>query len=301
MNPNSFGTMTILKNFMVLLILVLCCWTSALSKPSHLYASGTDNEGTSTLYRLNVNTGAAKPVGIFSGVDDIHLVGGLAFDTDSGILYSMALKNGPYPTLSLSGLYTVDVKTAIASLVGVSAPDDILFPGGLAYDSNQGVLYATGINSVGSIVRSAVYTVDPLTGIASVASVFVPYDLGSGGLAYDPAHDLLYATGTTNMEGISALFVINVNNHSTNLVGYQTPDAFLGFGGLAFDSSNGILYATGYDINQAGSARSFLYVVDPTTGEATKVGPTGQVGIEFGGLTFVSQRKADFVSHGRGN
>jgi hypothetical protein len=93
----------------------------------------------------------------------------------------------------------------------------------------------------------------------------------------------------------SALFVINVKTHSTTFIGFQTPDAFLRAGSLALDPSTGILYATGFDLTKPVSDphRAFLYIVDPATGNATKVGPTGHDEIGLGKLTFVPAGKSD--------
>jgi hypothetical protein len=264
-----------------------------LAKPWQLYGTGSNGEGLSTLYRINVHTGAAKALDDFTSVDTINSARGLAFDTDNRILYAVA-QTHPLPTQTFRGLFTVDPKTAVSSLIGITDSFETLITGGLTYDSNQGILYATGLLTTGSIVRSGVFTVDPVTGATSVVSVNVPFDISLGGLAYDPAHDIMYATGIVNSDH-SALFVIDVESHSTNLIGLQTPDAFLAFGGLALDPSTGLLYATGYDLTTLGTdpRRSLLYVVDPATGSATKVGPTGQIGIEFGKLTFVPAGKSD--------
>src|SRR2546423_15470473 len=141
MKTNSFRTRLVLINLITSFVIVLCSGIPALSKPSHLYASGTNGEGTSTLYKINVHTGAAKSVNDFKSIDEIHSVGGLAFDTDHGILYATAPTEAPWPILSVSGLYTVDVKTAFSSFIGVSDSSERL-SGGLSYESNHLVLYA---------------------------------------------------------------------------------------------------------------------------------------------------------------
>jgi hypothetical protein len=294
MKRSSFRTHVTL-NIVALLVVVLCSCTAALGKPWQLYATGTNGEGLSTLYRINVQTGAAKALDNFTSVDTIDSAVGLAFDTDNRILYAIA-QTHPLPTEGFRGLFTVDPKTAVSSLIAITDSFEILIYGGLTYDSNHGILYATGILRVGFTTRSAVFTVDPVTGATGVASVHVPFNIDRGGLAYDPAHDIMYATGYVNLSfEQSALYVIDVKSHSTTLIGFQTPDAFLGLGGLALDPSTGLLYATGYDLTNLGTdpRRSFLYVVDPLTGSATKVGPTGQIGIEFGKLTFVPAGKSD--------
>ena len=293
MKRKSARTHVALMNIVALFV-VLCAWTSAFAKPWQLYATGTNGEGTSTLYRINVHTGAAKALDDFTSIDTINSARGLAFDTDNGLLYTIAITH-PSPSDSVGGVFTVDVKTAVSSLLGVITDSNEQLIGGLTYDSNHGVLYATGLLTVGLQVRSSVFTVDPVTGAVGVASVHVPFDLSTGGLAYDPVHDIMYATGTVNSPDQSALFVIDVKNHSTTFIGSQTPDAFLARGGLALDPSTGLLYATGFDLTKPGNdpRRTFLYVVDPATGSATKIGPTGVNDVGFGKLTFVPAGKSD--------
>ena len=175
-------------------------------------------------------------------------------------------------------------------------PEIILWGGGLAYDSNHDVLFATGISSFGFVVRDSLFIVNPSTGIAreiGPSSNGPPeYDLSRGDLAYDPVNDVLYATGFANVEGPSALFIVNPETGEALPVGYQEPDAFLGFGGLEFDPSTGLLYATGYDRTKP-FAETFLYVVDPNTGSAKKIGRTGNGVQLFGGLALVPPGKAD--------
>ena len=277
----------------VALFVVLGSWTTALAKPWQLYATGTNGEGTSTLYRINVHTGAAKAVDDFTSADNINSARGLAFDTDNRALYVIA-KTLVTPSENVGAVFTVNPKTAVSSLIGLIDSSEQLL-GGLAYDSNHGVLYATGLLTIPFQSRPSVFTVDPVTGAVAVASVNVPFDISTGGLAYDPAHDILYATGTVNSGTQSALFVIDVKNHSTSLIGVQTADAFLGLGGLALDPSTGLLYATGFDLTKPvdDPNRTSLYVVDPSTGSATKVGPTGVSDIGLGKLTFVPAGNSD--------
>jgi hypothetical protein len=293
MKRKSFTTHVALISIVALFV-VLCSWTPALAKPWQLYATGTNSENTSTLYRINVHTGAAKAIDDFTSIDPIVTARGLAFDTDNDTLYAIA-RTLPTPTESFEAIFTVDPKSAVSSLIGVVPDSSQQLLGGLTYDSNHGVLYATGLLTVGFQVRSSVFTVDPVTGAVGVASVHVPFNLFAGGLAYDPAHDIMYATGTVNSPEQSALFVIDVKNHSTTFIGFQTPDAFLGFGGLALDPSTGVLYATGFDLTKPGDdpSRTALYVVDPETGHATKIGPTGGNNIGLGKLTFVPAGKSD--------
>src|SRR2546423_12883528 len=120
MKTNSFRTRLVLINLITSFVIVLCSGIPALSKPSHLYASGTNGEGTSTLYKINVHTGAAKPVNDFTSVDEIHSVGGLHFETRHRTLYASAPTEAAWPIMSGSGLYTVDAKTAFSSFLGVS-------------------------------------------------------------------------------------------------------------------------------------------------------------------------------------
>jgi hypothetical protein len=72
----------------------------------------------------------------------------------------------------------------------------------LAFDGSS--LYATR-----NIANEAVYAIDPVTGVASVVVDFVDADYDFGGLSYNPADGLLYATNDDTTPNGSGLYSIN--------------------------------------------------------------------------------------------
>lgn len=131
------------------------------------------------------------------------------------------------------------------------------------------VLYATG---VGVVQTSALYTIDPSTGAATLAHLLPGIQVYAGGLVYDAATDTLYATGALDSDpGTSRLFVID---RFTGTVTYRPgmdPSINLTGGGLAIHPSTGVLYATGDN----GFQSTALFTIDKATGAATFVGQNG--------------------------
>lgn len=123
------------------------------------------------------------------------------------------------------------------------------------------ILYATGSSQSG--VGSALYTVDPLIGTASLAWEFPSIFVHAGGLAYDSAADTLYATGYDNTSQ-ATLFTINRFTGAAAAVGY-TGGGALEFGGLAINPLTGVMYATGTN----GTPSTGLFTINKTTGAAT--------------------------------
>ena len=115
---------------------------------------GTDNPVDSSLYRIDAATGAS----FFVGNLGIEGPDGIAFDEDD-VLYVTE-------TFDLANLYTVDVTTAVPTLVGslTGLPVDEHMTG-LAFDPIDGTLYgSTG----GSIQPDTIYTIDKSTGAVTL-------------------------------------------------------------------------------------------------------------------------------------
>jgi hypothetical protein len=150
-------------------------------------------------------------------------------------------------------------------------------------------LYATG---GGSPQLSALYTINPATGAATLAWQFAGIHIYAGGLAYDAATDTLFATGALDSDtGTTRLFTINrFTGAWTNFPG-MSPTINLSQGGLAINPLTGILYASGGN----GFQSSGLFTINKTTGAATLVGQCGpsccsspEFGFNVNGLGFRS-------------
>jgi hypothetical protein len=166
------------------------------------------------------------------------------------------------------------LKVAVLTVVSVF----VLLSSAATSSASSIRLYATGS---GGTSESALYTLDPLTGQATLAWSLSGAFVQGGGLVYDPVTDLLFATGYDDLSR-AALFTIDRFTGTTTLVGNPMGAAFE-FGGLAEDPTSGILYATGVVGQSSG-----LFTIDKTTGAATPVGlATGQFTI-LEGLGFRS-------------
>ncbi len=151
------------------------------------------------------------------------------------------------------------------------------------------VLYATGGGS--PLGLSGLHTLDPHTGANQLLWGFQNVHFYNGGLAYDPASDLLYATGAWDAStGTSTLFSINRYTGALAEVGPMGSGINLTSGGLAVHPQTGVMYATGTN----GFQSSALFTVDKTSGAATLVGQSGgqccsaPFGFNMNGLGFAS-------------
>ena len=201
------------------------------------------------------------------------------------------------------GLYTVDPATGQATYVGGPTCGCYWQNGGLAYDSANGTLYATGYNNAS---RSALFSVDPTTGNGQQVGVdYAAEDINfsSGGLAYDSLHNILYATGHWAQNPVRqsmTLFTINPLNGSATPVGSFGHGIYLY--GLGYDPIADTLYANGYNLFELAyfPAYSTLYTVDRGTGLATRIGFHGVTlgrQLAYGGLA-VDPMTQDLLSIG---
>jgi hypothetical protein len=199
-----------------------------------LYGLGSDE----ALYSVNRSTGFATLVG---NTGEGTFSGGLAFDTSQHVLYATGQSTAfsSQPNLAVSTLFSIDPATGTATAIGATVNE--LSTGDLAYDSVRDVLWGLGEARTVGFDRSALYTVNRATGLATRVGIVswmgstVDVDLSAGGLAFDPASGTLYATGTAcNPQACqSALFTLDPSTAVATLVG-PTSGYSLQFGGLEF-------------------------------------------------------------------
>lgn len=125
-----------------------------------------DGRGAQSLYKVNLNTGAATLIG-FHGIQDLF---GLAFDTQNSTLYAVTF-SGSYK------LYSLNTTTGAATAIG---PTGITL-GGLAYDSQRNRLI--GIEDGPGRLYQINISTGALTLLAS------PGGTNDSGLTYDPLQD----------------------------------------------------------------------------------------------------------------
>ena len=121
---------------------------------------GTDPLGTSTLWTLDINSGAATLIGNING----DTIADIAFDPTTGVLYGMGRNS--------SVLYTINPATGAPTVVGTSDPNARC---GLVF-SPTGQLYAFSVNG-------ALYSINKATAAATLIG---------GGVGPSPVEDAVF-------------------------------------------------------------------------------------------------------------
>ena len=158
---------------------------------------------------INLTTGAYFPLNHQGGSVNWH---GLAYNPALDLFYTVDLDQSGFPLLSV----TPDGVTI--SPIG----DTNQFIAGLAFDSNNGVLY--GVAQGGDL-----FAIDILTGAATlIGSSGIA--TGRPGLAYDTENDILFL----NVGDDGSLYTLDIATGAATLVGLNGPTADNGIDGLAF-------------------------------------------------------------------
>ena len=110
---------------------------------------GTQQGTNSTLFRLNVNTGALTQVGLTAGI-----VGGLTFDYDNNILYGVDDSAGG------TKLIRINTSTGARTLIGVLGAG-IVDVDGMAWCPDTGIIYAINDSN------DTLIEINPATGAAT--------------------------------------------------------------------------------------------------------------------------------------
>jgi subtilisin family serine protease len=227
--------------------------------------------GTTTLYGGNGGGATAVPGGVVvldQAVGTGTLLGdpvtpgwftGIAF-TSTGLLYGTTNEGGP------SSLVRIDPNTG--GLVATIGPitDDPFFGGAvsigdLAVQPGTDVLFGIRWNGDGAGLGGYLYTIDPVTAVATLVG-----DTGTcteGGLAFAP-NGTLYFTGYSDCSFVEKS--LHVLNPATGAIVSSIPlNGF--YESLAVRPTDGALFAS------AGSGS--LYEIDPATGVEVNWGETG--------------------------
>lgn len=114
---------------------------------------------------------------------------------------------------------------------------------------------------VSSTTNDSLYTLDLLTGTATLVGAYGDPAVVMHGLEYVPSTSTLYGASSHN----GGLYVINQSTGAATLVGTSGLGSFTNLG---WNSATGVMYATN-------SGTDSLYTIDLATGAATLVGPLG--------------------------
>jgi hypothetical protein len=172
---------------------------------------------------------------------------GLAVDLATNVLY--------LASSSTDSLYTLDVNTGNATLVGPFGDATIVMHG-LEIDASTGTLY--GASGGGSNFN--LYTISKVTGAATLVG---PLGLSSfTNLCYDLTSNTMYATNSNT----DSWYMVNLATGAATLIGPLSGPT--NPNGLAYDLASNTIYLVDNNTDS-------LYTVNRATGSATLVGPTG--------------------------
>ena len=210
-----------------------------------------------TLYQLNPTTGAVISSGVVSTLAAGS--GDMAFDTNNVLWWN-----------SGNSLYTVNVSTYVATLIGVITPTITI--NGFAFGSN-GTLYAHAGNNIYTINQTtAVATLVGATGTTGIA------DLGSSAVNVNDAPiNSVPATQSTN-EDIARVFSVG----NGNLISITDVDAGTASLQITLTGTNGAISLSG--------TSGLTFTVGDGTSDATMTftGTLANINTALAGLSFLS-------------
>jgi hypothetical protein len=214
-----------------------------------IYGSAYIGGGASTLYTIDPTTGLATAVGTGIGYDR---VGAMDFDPGTGILYGIG-SNTP----NTFSLITIDTATGLGTTVGntVGNFQDINF-------RSDGTLFG--------FAGGALYTIDLMTGAATLVGS-ISSGIGNGnGLAFDPMDTLYRINGAT----ISTLDQTDASETMTGTVNYPVDFVNPRTNAMDYDLATGTLYASvihspAGDRPGSLSGANFIAEIDLATGDVS--------------------------------
>lgn len=218
-------------------LLSLFLWATCL--PAQAQFLVAVRESSDVLVSIDPNTLVITPVGPLGTSFNF---GGLAYDPFTETLYMIGGRGN-------NALYTVNITTGAATLVGSHGVTDLL---GLEFDTSTGTLYASQFSR-----GSSIYTLNPTTGAATLLG---NPGIGLGGLAYDSARDILVGVN----DGNGDLYSINRSTGALTLL-FNGPSN--NNSGLAYDP----LLDRLWNIDWSGN----LFYYSPSNGYARTTALTG--------------------------
>lgn len=200
-------------------------------------------DSSRALYEIDVATGAKTSIGTVSA--NAGTTGGLAIGA-ANVVYLTSTGN--------DSLYTLDLATATATLVGAYG-DSAIVMHGLEYVPATGKLYGVSSHNNG------LYDINPATGVATL--------IGTSGLSsftnlgWDSTNGIMYATNSSTPEN---LYTMNLATGAVTLVGALSGPT----------NPNGVAYVAATDtLYMVDNSTDNLYTINRTTGAATVIGTTG--------------------------
>ncbi|MGI4740473.1 MAG: DUF4394 domain-containing protein [Janthinobacterium lividum] len=252
---------------------------------SVLTASLLTFTASSTLYTVNLTTGAATPAGTLGnstavGVTDIAFaITRTVPPTITGQLaYALAGSN----LLTFDTALPSTIRTALG-ITGVDAAQTLV---GLDVRPLNNALYALGYNATAAtgVANAQIYTINAVTGVASLIGAAVRLELGTGSIGFDfnPTVDRIRVVGANrnNYRLNPTTGAANVLAATDGMLSYANTNNLPSIGAAAYTNSfMGASTASGttlynYDelLNQLNTQST---ANPPNDGQLTPVGPSG--------------------------
>ncbi|MCW5764943.1 MAG: SMP-30/gluconolactonase/LRE family protein [Phycisphaeraceae bacterium] len=244
---------------MLTVVALLAAASSALAQPEGAPAGRLIAVDSSrSLWEINISTGSKVQIGTVSS--NAGTTAGLAYDCSTGTVY--------LTSTSTDSLYTLDLATGAATLVGAydpAVPNIVMH--GIEWDSSTGTLYTASSHNNG------LYSVNTTTGAATL--------IGTSGLTsfpnlvYDSRNNVMYGTSS----GTDSFYQIDRATGAATLIGPLTGPT--NPNGLAYNRDNDTIYMVDNNTDN-------LYTINRQTGQATIVGSTaGASGNNLLGLVYI--------------
>jgi len=270
--------MRVMKLFAFVFSLLLL--SAGVSYAQVLYGAAYQGpDGPSTLYTINIATGAATPVGPIG----FERCAGMAFDEVTETLFATCERTDDS---DVPVLVNINPNTGTGAEVGplnsCQTWQDMTFR------NIDNALFANGFN--GSCSDYALLMINTATGAGTnVVDITGPFECCGNSLAFSQA-DILYYLGSDPPPAISNLYTVNDNTGVANLITGINFPAFLGdsprINAMDFSPNTGVLYVSiviGGPHNE-GPRQNFIGTVNIATGNLTVIGETveGIDAIAFG-------------------
>lgn len=199
------------------------------------------SDANRTLYSIDLANGAATAQGVINYAVDDDLEG---LASINGVLFAVSEANNGTGTLW-------NVSTPPGTQLGTNTRFGT--EAGAAYSSSNGILYNIQGDDLAAGVKSALYSINPVNGAATLLGTSQTY---ADGLAINAAGEAF----ASDFQLTDSLYRVNLADGGLTLVGS------LGIGNVAFDSglafdSDGTLYALRED--------GVIYTINTGTGAAT--------------------------------
>jgi hypothetical protein len=252
---------------------------------SVLTASIATSTASSTLYTVNLNTGAATPVGTLgtssaAGITDIAFA--ITRTVPAAITGQLAYALAGTNLLT----FDTDLPGTIRTSLGITGVDAAQTLVGLDVRPANNALYALGYNATAAagVVNSQLYTLNAVTGVASPLGAAFRLELGTGAVGFDfnPTVDRIRVVGANrNNYRLNPTFgAANVLAATDGVVAYTTGTNTPTVGAVAYTNSfAGASAASGttlynYDLalNQLNTQAT---ANPPADGQLTAVGASG--------------------------